>query len=303
MIEDSEATAALHLWRLTEKPLREHSGLNKDTWKVGAIHWLAAENPSVGDLWRAVDELLRQPELAGFKLPRAVPAASGDLLPRFRGRLWRLTTSVEGKVPVASSTNDLDVVAAGLARLHAAMAPLPQKFGAFGVSPHIVVERARDLVSNGLLPFTKEETMVILAGIRLFHEADIIDDQHQLIHGDPSYPNLRIGRSGELTGVIDWEGVRWDSPLRDLAVLGQTVLYRSGWVHLRGGLERLLEKYSWAGGREFSVHQLLVSILSIKFGSIAHHGQKLLDGGGDRDLVRSQAEKIAIVCELLGNEL
>ncbi|MDO5099259.1 MAG: phosphotransferase [Corynebacterium sp.] len=123
-----------------------------------------------------------------------------------------------------------------------------------------------------------------------------------MIHGDPSYPNLRLGQSRELCGVIDWESVRWGIPLRDLAVVGQSVLYRSGWGDVRDGLKRLLDVYGRAGGRTYSIHQLLITILSIKFWSIENHGQVLLNGGGDVDLVRSQAEKIAAVCRLLQDE-
>ncbi|MDO4762104.1 MAG: aminoglycoside phosphotransferase family protein [Corynebacterium sp.] len=299
MIEDNQAVDALQLWGITETPVREHSGLNKHTWKVATGYWLAADTPAAFDLWCTVDEILRQPELKYLELPRAVPTKNGDNLAQFRGYLWRLTTSVEGRQPDPTSVEDLDSVAVGLAQLHAAMAKLPQKFGAHGISTLTVINHARDLVSKGLLPFNKKETETILAGVSLFEQADTTDEHYQLIHGDPSYPNLRLAKTGELNGIIDWEGVRWDSPLHDLAVVGQTVLYRSGWVDRKAGLQRLLDTYANAGGHKFSVHQLLVSILSIKFGSIAHHGQKLLDGRGDRELVRSQAEKIAIVCRLL----
>lgn len=299
MADESDAAAALKLWGLAEVPVREGSGLNKDTWRVGTAHWLAADSPQVADLWLVVEELLRQPELTYFELPQAVPSVTGHSLPIFRGHLWRLATSVEGAAPVPSSADHLDSVAAGLARLHTAMLPLPQKFGVHGVPTHTFVERARDLVVAALLPFTADETAIILTGLRLLGMAGMIDDQLQLIHGDPSYPNLRLGASGALNGVIDWEAVRWDSPLHDLAVVGQTVLYRSGWTDTWAGLQRLLDGYARAGGRKFAVRQLLLAILGIKFGSIAHHGQRLVDGRGDVTLVRSQAEKIAVVCQLL----
>ncbi|MDO5099258.1 MAG: hypothetical protein Q4D85_10975 [Corynebacterium sp.] len=74
-------------------------------------------------------------------------------------------------MPVASSIEDLESIAAGLARLHAVMAPLPQKFAVHGISLPSVIEHARDLVGNGLLPFTEKETVVICTGFRLFQEA------------------------------------------------------------------------------------------------------------------------------------
>ena len=80
------------------------------------------------------------------------------------------------------------------------------------------------------------------------------------------------------------------------------MLYRSGWGDKRSGLYRLLLKYREAGGQEFSIQQLLVEILGIKFESIAHHGQKLINGVGDMGLVRSQASKINIVYSLLEKE-
>ncbi|MDO5099257.1 MAG: hypothetical protein Q4D85_10970 [Corynebacterium sp.] len=68
IISTSDAVAGLRLWGLTDTPIREHSGRNKHTWKVGDTHWLTADSAAVSDLWFTVDELLRQKELMHFQL-------------------------------------------------------------------------------------------------------------------------------------------------------------------------------------------------------------------------------------------
>lgn len=299
MIDESQAFAALQMWGLDEEPVRETSGVNKQTWKIGDAHWLVADSPDVADIWHTVAEILRKPELQYLALPRAFASTNGDLFPFFQGRLWRLTSIVEGAIPVPSRVQDLDSVAAGLAKLHHVMKALSREHGRHNKPRQAYVERACELVEQGLLPFTKQEETTVLTVARFLQAAGEVDAEHQLIHGDPSYPNLRLNQDGLLCGVIDWEGVRWESPLLDLAVVGQTILYRSGWGDARGGLQRLLEQYQRAGGRVFSVRQLLLYILIIKFGSITHHGQRLVDGGGDVELVRSQPAKIAVAWQLL----
>ncbi|GAB77742.1 macrolide phosphotransferase [Austwickia chelonae] len=300
-LEDAEedARAVLDMWGMDEPLAKETSGLNKDTWQVGERHWLAADRVDVQNLWRTVDELLGRHELAGYDLPRALPATTGEPLVHFRGRLWRLTESVNGVVPVASRVADLESVAVGMARLHAAMAPLPQRFGAAAVSSETYAERARQFLEHAALPFSTEEHSQVCEGLRLWDKRPRNLIAPQVIHGDPSYPNLRCNADCQLTGLIDWESVRWDSPLYDLAVVGQTVFFRSGWQDTLKGLDRLLTAYARSGGREYAMPDLLHTLLGIKLESVAHHGQKLLDGHGDADLVRSQAGKIYTISALL----
>lgn len=293
---------ALRMWGISGTPVLETSGLNKQTWKVGDRHWLAADCLSATDVWSMVEEVLSRPELQYLALPRAVATPAGELFPHQGGQVWRLTLTVDGVVPDPASVEHLDAVAVGLARLHQAMEALPSEYGRHSKSRQAYIQRAGELVGQQLLPYTEEEARIINTGLEFVQEVGEIDPHHQLIHGDPSYPNLRLTSGGVLGGAIDWEGVCWESPLHDLAVVGQTVLYRSGWADLRSGLERLLQQYRQAGGRTYSVQQLLLYVLIIKLESIAHHGDKLIHGQGDVDLVRSQAGKIALAIQLLGDD-
>lgn len=299
---DQQARAVLVNWGIEAEPRRELSGLNKDTWQVGEDAWLAADVESVQPEWETVEAVLGRPELSSFEVPRAVPTRNSERWIRYEGRLWRMTESVHGRAPSPESHEDLASVAVALARLHRAMAPLPERFGSQTISTAEYAQRARALLEGEVLPYTEEESAQIAAGLDLWSAATLHQEPRQLIHGDPSYPNLRLDREGHLTGLIDWESVRWDSVLHDLAVVGQTILYRSGWTDTRAGLATLLELYAEAGGQVFSLDDLLLSILGIKFESVAHHGQKLLAGTGDPDLVRSQASKIHLVCELLKHQ-
>ncbi|EGR96975.1 MULTISPECIES: phosphotransferase enzyme family protein [Actinomycetes] len=296
---DKQARAVLVNWGIEAELRRELSGLNKDTWQVGEDAWLAADVDSIQPAWETVEAVLRRPELSSFDVPRIVPTRCGERWIRYEGRLWRLTESVHGRAPSPESHEDLASVAVALARLHRAMAPLPERFGSHTISTAEYAQQARALLRREVLPYTEEESAQIISGLDLWGAATLRREPRQLIHGDPSYPNLRLDREGCLTGLIDWESVRWDSVLHDLAVVGQTILYRSGWTDTCAGLAALLELYAEAGGQVFSLDDLLLSILGIKFESVVHHGQKLLTGTGNTDLVRSQASKIHIVCELL----
>ncbi|MGL5405849.1 MAG: phosphotransferase [Propionibacteriaceae bacterium] len=296
---DHDARAVLAQWGIEAEPRRECSGLNKDTWQVGEDAWLAADKESAWAEWETVDAILSRSELRSFEVPRVVSTRSGERWVSYEGRLWRMTESVHGRRPSPESHEDLASVAAGLARLHRVMAHLPEKFGSQATPTAEYAQRARELLIHEALPYTDEESAQIASGLDLWDVATVSQGPQQLIHGDPSYPNLRLDDQGQLTGLIDWESVRWDSVLHDLAVVGQTILYRSGWSDTRAGLVTLLGLYAEAGGQTYSLDDLLLSILGIKFESVAHHGQKLVDGAGDPDLVRSQASKIHLVCELL----
>ncbi len=296
---DQDAMAILGHWGIEAEPRRESSGLNKDTWQAGEDAWLAADHEGAATTWEAVDALLSRRELSSFDVPRIVPTLSGERWIRCEGRLWRMTEAVSGRAPSPESHEDLASVAAGLARLHQAMAPLPEIFGSQAIPTAEHARHARELLESEELPYTEEESAQIVEALELWGAAPLCQGPQQMIHGDPSYPNLRLDHTGQLTGLIDWESVRWDSVLHDLAVVGQTILYRSGWSDTRAGLVTLLELYAQAGGRAYSLDDLLLSILGIKFESVAHHGQKLVAGTGDSDLVRSQAGKIHRVCALL----
>ncbi len=299
---DAVARAALlALWGIEEVPTVVELGVNKETWRVGA-HWLSADYPHAAERVRREQRLLTTlgtDPAAPFAVPRPVPSPTGQA-PEHAGRIWRLTEHVPGRHPRPESVDDLRAVAHGLARLHAWTAGLDVELAVSEADSFALFEAGVALAASGDLPFAPADRELLAEAAEFSRAHPVGPAGRQLIHADPSYPNLRMPDqdAADLSGLLDWESCRLDVPLADLAVVGQTVMFRSGLPDPLGHLRLLLRGYQEAGGAEFDLDTLLTAMIMAKFESIDHHGRRFLRGEVDAGLALSQPAKIAAILGL-----
>lgn len=303
--ELSQATAAQvrHRWGLADRPLRHELGVNKGTWRIGS-HWLSADESARRPRVERLRLLLKRlhAQKTEFDLPTFVAARDGRYVHELDGRIWWVTTHVRGRHPKPSSEADMVAVARGLADLHAALRRLPRSAAVSNHDAYRWFELGATVGSNFRLPFRPaDRTILGKAEARVRAALPSLPRDVQLVHGDPSNPNLRLSRTVDLrlTGVLDLDEARVDDPLTDLATVAQTVVLRSGRDNPLPLLDQVLDTYAERSRLERTRDAVLVSLLMAKFESVATHGTRFLDGAGDPDLVASQPAKVKRVLDLL----
>jgi Putative homoserine kinase type II (protein kinase fold) len=301
---DSAATLLLDTkWGRRAGAERVHVGVNKATWRVGDC-WLTCDVPRrathVARMHRLLARLSATPGL-DIDVPVVIATREGDELVRYADRVWWLTRHVGGRQPDPRNMADTAAVAYGLARLHRAMRALPGDLAVVDDTVVSLFELAADLVARGRLAFSPDDKKLLGRAEAVVREwlPRLTAVAPQLIHGDPSNPNLRVGHEPvRLSGALDWDQARFDLVLADLATVAQTVVFRSGTTAPRESLDAMTEAYTAAGGRQFTRHEVLVGLILVKFESIAHHGTRYLHGETDLAMVTSQVEKIRTALEL-----
>jgi hypothetical protein len=282
-------------------------GVNKRIWRVGA-YWLACaydyEAEAVSKELQLYACLQERAQLPGAVAVPSPIKAQEELFVRAYERIWWLTAHVSGRQPEPDRLTDTLAVARGLASLHRWLAPLSS---ALAVSK----ENTLTFLARGRLLALEEERLGFTeADKTLLREAAWLVDDYlaahpltalQLIHGDPSHPNLRLSEDHppRLIGALDWAGCRYDAPLADLATVGQTIVFRARSADPLADLASMLTAYQQAGGASFTLQALLIFMLLGKFESIAHHGARFLRGEIAADLVLSQPEKIRVIMLLV----
>lgn len=292
---------ALTHWGITCEPVEETVGNNKKTWRVGPEYWLTADAPSQAKTWENVDTILESSQLQGYQTPKPVPTRPGKKTIIHDRYAWRLTRHIPGKQPQANSHDHLEAVAAGLATLHRQLSKIKNHNIQNATIPEQHVASAQALLTNQQLPYTPDEQKTLLAGLDYLSGNKQPQPPAQLIHGDPSYPNLRLNHKGQLRGILDWDTACIASPIYDLAVVAQTVLFRSDTAHPLAWLDNLISIYQDNGGRQADTRQLLTAVLTIKYESINTHGSRYLQGAKSFDLTHSQAAKVKTTLTLLTN--
>lgn len=85
----------------------------------------------------------------------------------------------------------------------------------------------------------------------------------QLVHGDWSYPNLRLDpASGRLTGVLDWEAARVDPVALDLAQIASSLLMWTERADKTAPIAALPDAYAAAGGEAVSLAAVHVAMVA-----------------------------------------
>lgn len=291
-------------WGVDIQPFGVGVGVNKETWRVGSF-WLSADYADARPTVERQQRLLAALADAGeppFQIPADVPSAGiprGGLVVR-DDRIWRLTRHVDGRSPAVDSEEDLVAVARGLAGVHAWLATVDPALAPVDMDARVYFERGRELAESPDIAFPAEDRAVVADGARFAEELlTEVSGSAQIVHGDPSHPNLRIssGHPAALAGLLDWDSSRRDGPVTDLAVVGQTVLFRSALSPLPG-LRLIRDEYHNAGGARVASDVLLAAMVLGKFESIAHHGGRFLRGRAAADLVLSQPAKMRAILEL-----
>lgn len=302
--EEDQARHVARLWGLQDLPERLDLGVNKGTWKVGSM-WLSCQVGEDTSLVTRLHHLLNAvsascPDVA---VPRLVPTGDGEFVRRHAGRTWWVTAHVGGRQPEAGSAPDMEAVGRGLARLHACLRPVPRSLACSTEDMVSRFEAGVALAHDPRLGFSARDHDVVDRAEHVIRDRLSTGDlgSRQLLHGDPSNPNLRLSVDGEprLTGALDWDSARGDVPLVDLATVAQTVVLRSGWEEPLDLLDLVVDEYRRAGGQDYTVGDVLVGLLLVKFESVAHHGRRFLAGQAGAQLVANQPGKLAVVLDVL----
>ncbi|OLT25779.1 hypothetical protein BJF83_22615 [Nocardiopsis sp. CNR-923] len=292
-------------WELTTAPVRVDVGVNKATWRVGDS-WLTCvpdTHEETMDRLRSLCAAVAEQAGETFEVPSFLPSRTGDFTPRVGGYAWSLTAHLGGRQPQASSLADMETVASGLASLHRLLRDLPGDLAVSGENSVKLFDEGAALVADPRLEYTTEQRDILARAEVLIRARLDRLTRHpmQLVHGDPSNPNLRLGEAHPpvLTGLLDWDHARVDLVLADVATVAQTVILRSGSSAPLEMLGNVLAAYGDAGGVPFTVDDALTGLLMAKFESVAHHGGRYLRGEGPHDIVMSQPEKIRTVLRLV----
>jgi Ser/Thr protein kinase RdoA (MazF antagonist) len=289
-------------WGLTLPLERIEVGVNKATWRAGD-YWLACDYPRMTDQVMRMQALLTQLASSArmeFSVPRLVPAPHGAVV-QAHGRAWWLTEHVDGRQPDPRDPADTGAVAAGLARLHTALRDVPSTLAVSADNLVSLFETGGRLAADPRFDFSPDDrktadeaTAVVCDRLEALQRAGT-----QLIHGDPSNPNLRVKDNPvHLTGALDWDYARVDLALADVATVAQTVVFRSGTAAPLEALNAMVAAYRAAGGVPLTLDDVLVGLVMVKFESIAHHGARYLRGETDQAMVSGQVDKIRIALDL-----
>lgn len=293
-------------WGSSERPARVDIGVNKHTWLVGQ-RWLsctydhrAAAVERELQLYAYLGERARLPGAVAVPVPLA--SRNGPVVHAGRW-VWWMTGHVAGRQPEPQVPADTLAVVRGLAGLHRWLQPVSPDLAVSQEDSLALLARATALLADpqhrGFLPAdlgTLQEARELIADSL----AAALHSPRQLIHGDPSYPNLRLspGKQRRLVGALDWEECRLDFPLADLSTVGQTVVFRTGTPDPLADLAMIHATYGQLAGRRSPLGDLLLFMLLGKFESIAHHGARFLRGEAQQELVHSQATKIRVIVGL-----
>jgi macrolide phosphotransferase len=294
-------------WGICEPPVRVEIGVNRQTWQVGR-RWLSCtfeqRAAKIGRELRLSQHLRKRARLPGaVAVPSPQARTEGPLLLAC-GRVWWLTGHVAGRPPAPQARADTIAVVRGLADLHRWLQPLSPDLAVASEDALALFVRAQKLLADAQdLGFSSSD-LVTLQQARELVEAYLslpLCFPRQLIHGDPSHPNLRLsyGPQPRLVGALDWEECRQDFPLSDLATVGQTVAFRAGLRDPLAGLTNIHAVYCQRSGSQSDLSDLLIFMLLGKFESIAHHGARFMDGEAPRELVLSQAAKMRLLVDLI----
>ncbi|HEY1352182.1 MAG TPA: phosphotransferase [Ktedonobacteraceae bacterium] len=294
-------------WGIREPPVRVEIGVNRQIWRVGQ-RWLSCTiEQRAAQVRRELRLSLRLGKRARLPAGVAVPAPlsgrEGPLVSAC-GRVWWLTGHVAGRRPEPAARVDTIAVVRGLAGLHRWLKPLSPDLAVASEDSLTLFAHAQELLADTrLLGFSLTDQATLQQACELI-EAYLsirLPSPRQLIHGDPSYPNLRLshGPLPRLIGALDWEECRLDFPLSDLSTVGQTVVFRAGLSDPLAGLAGIHAIYCQHTSSRFELRDLLMFMLLGKFESIAHHGTRFVGGEAPQELVLSQAAKMRTLLDLL----
>lgn len=290
-------------WGLSSVLERVEVGVNKATWRIGSDAWLSCAPSSQAhmvDGLRALCAAVAKQKV--FAVPSFLPAISGQHALTVADHVWWVTEHVPGRAPSPSSRPDMEAVATGMATLHRVLRPLPATLAVSDKNLVTLFEEGAHLGGDKRLGYGQEQREILIrAEACVRARLDIVTGPSmQLVHGDPSNPNLRMDESvPKLTGLIDWDHARVDLVLADLATVAQTVVFRSGIARPLVLLEQILAAYRTAGGHDVTVNDTLTALLMTKFESVAHHGGRYLRGEVPRSIVAGQPDKIRAVLQLI----
>ena len=300
---DGLALRITSLWGLDKQPKRVDIGVNKATWRVGG-YWLSSGLTDEKDRIVRSQRLLARlsEDFCGvIAVPRFVPVDSGFVV-EAHGRVWWLTEHIEGRQPDPSCQSDMEAVARGLSMMHDLLREVPRSYSVSDDNFEQLFRYVEQMVSDVRLKFSSDDLAVArhAAEIVVEHLGLIRRSGMQITHGDPSNPNLLMDMSGSrLIGALDWDNAHYDHVLSDIAVVAQTILFRSHSDEQLDYLREVIAAYVSSGGTDFTIDEVLTSVIMVLFEAISHHGNRYVLGHGSYEHVGDRVANMRIVLGLM----
>lgn len=278
--------ALLEFWGLDVSLIPTSIGVNRQVWQADGTFLVGAWPDEQRAVGRELElcQALNDNDLVGFETPLPIPSRDGRTVVEFRGRIWWRTREVKGVHPDPKDESQVRAVAQALGQLHRQLSASgetrrvqPRQFDEWPALADRFLDDHSDLLPPDDRDVVRQAANVVRKNIRLLHE-----DQ-QLVHGDPSFPNIQCESTDSgivVTGFLDWQEAAVDTTLTDLSVLGNTIWQRSGVAVPRDLLEQALVDYRGEGGRAWAIEEVLVAMLTAKLQSVAHHGHRYVQGKG-----------------------
>jgi macrolide phosphotransferase len=304
--DEAEDVLTQH-WNLRARLCPVSVAVNRRVWRVEdsflAGSW-SDDRPGVQRELELCRALTNSPRFS-FAVPTPILTSNGAKLLELGSRLWWRTAALSGSHPEPTDREQVLAVARDLARLHAELAASGVKATVQQVPFHEWPSRA--------LAFVRDHPEALPAADRLVVERAVAAAEHiqdhlsdsQLVHGDPSFPNLLCANSPDglrLVGILDWQEAAIDSLLTDLSVLGTTVWFRSNAEDPGELLRQALRAYEEAGGKPWPYPTVLLAILAAKLQSVAHHGSRYVAGKGPYALFSEQPRLLGLILDEMGTD-
>lgn len=301
----TQATSVLERWGLHQPRVEAVTiGVNRRVWRTetGFLTTSWPDERSMAEAELAICHQVAAAPSVRFELPAPIADRDGTIIVEAFDRIWWLTRPVSGERPDPTLLETLLAVSASLAEVHGQLRDVS---GATTVQSRRLIDwapLAADFIQAHSELFQPTQRTAISTAVELVsgNNHELAGDE-QLVHGDPSFPNLLVDpMSKRIVGILDWQEAAVDSVLADLSVLGNTVWQRSGLPDRRSALEECLRRYSDQAGRAFRAETVLIAMLAAKLQSVVHHGTRYLAERGNWENLAEQPELIAEILLEIG---
>jgi Ser/Thr protein kinase RdoA (MazF antagonist) len=301
---DDQANQVLTSWNMQADLEPVTIGVNRRVWRSPAGYLTTAwpDERALVEAELAVCQKLADTPAIRFNVPKALPNSNRELIVKAFDRIWWITYPVVGTRPCPTSIDALIGVSVSLAEVHSQLRRVED------VTP-VQHRRLVDWAPLAVQFVDDHAALMASAAADTVRRAAYLVDDHrealtnspQLVHGDPSFPNLLVDpQTNHIVGILDWQEAAVDSVLTDLSVLGNTIWQRSGLPDRRGALEQCLQAYRAADGdSDVELHTVFTAMLAAKLQSVVHHGSRFLVNRGDRANLDEQPGLIAEILQAM----
>jgi Ser/Thr protein kinase RdoA (MazF antagonist) len=296
-----QASEVLEFWSVGARQVEPVTiGVNRRVWRteLGFLTTSWPDERAMAEAELALCQQVAATPAVRFEVPSPIPADGGRLIVDAFDRIWWITHPVTGERPDPTALETLLAVSESLAEVHGQLRRVDQ---VAVVQPRRLIDwvpLAAEFLEQHPDLFQPAQRDSIAVAVRVVGDRDReLSQGEQLVHGDPSFPNLLVDpASKRIVGILDWQEAAIDSVLADLSVLGNTIWQRSGLPNRRSALDQCIDRYASQGGRTLQSPMVLIAMLAAKLQSVVHHGSRYVAGRGSWD---NLAEQPALIQEIL----